>query len=395
MVVPDAPVCKSVQDITAPIFWVSRANPNVSIIQVDPLSDIDDDLIRRYRLNHPQHRIVLTDMREVLHLSNNYSRSSTAEYLRAVLTPTQITNLQTQIDQHAVIDNIDDQIKLAYQLDIGDAAITPLLTMAQAVTHHQSDAALMTHVDLSPGFLSTIVARLYGTLTTSFYANGDITEAMVAQSILNYDLTPWSTDVRKHYGALCGVLSQRLQHIITSTTVPTLVIIDMVYFNMFVNNSCADRLIRICGGFDCGREASIGNSIDTLDTIYNSIKSDTNELITLLARIWVIDALMQACELVHDTTTIEHCKIAVVGDLLTHYMSTATTTDDHSDVYDLFSFYMGMSRCPDVAHRQHSAICTTVANLYRTDGYDAQATAVEHALQHIATPEPDGRTVLK
>lgn len=359
------------EKITSPYFWNYNRNPKLSIVQIDPLSDIDEDLVSAYQQHNPKYRIVTVDKIPLLHLSNKYPRLSASEYLRSLLHPHMLAHVQAEIDT-LTVDNIPDTMadryKFAYSNITEFPEVESLLTLEECLQREILDCKLGAAISLSPGFLDTIAARLHSTIATHFYANGDVTEAMAAQSIINYDLTPSYTMMRENHHKLCKILTKRIVKYL-DTDIPTLILIDSSHFNSFITGSCADRLITEYGAFNNASEMTLSSTIEGIEAIYHTVGSDTNSMISLLARIWVIQSLIDVCEIEFPRDRLEICKINIVSKLMGSYISQPDTTD----AIDLFSFYTAFSRNPIVALKKHRLIIKNIADVYRKVGYGERA----------------------
>jgi hypothetical protein len=360
-------------------------------VQVEALPDIDAELVAAYRQKFSKYRIVVADRKDIIHLSNRYTRSSIAEYLRALLPGHVVKRLQEIIDSHPHMTTEEQQIDFAYRLDISavleeyGCSIDALLDRESSLEVHRREIELLKRIDLSPGFLTSVITRLHGTLTASFYASQNITEAMVAQSIINYKLTPWCKLAHSQLRELSKELYGRIETMIT-TTIPTITLMSMETFNIFIRGSCVDRLIRGYGILDCGSTAIVNSCVESIEEMFRESKSDTNEVITLLARVWIMDSLAQVCNMTWDADRLEICKIGIVRHLLGHYMG----QEDRTDAYDLFSFYTAMSRKPSVSLKRHTSIVRDIANLYRKDGYDDRASYIERECELLKENKGDG-----
>lgn len=358
--------------ITSPYFWSYSKNPKLSIVQVEPLSDIDEDLVFAYRKQNPQYRVVTVDKIPLLHLSNRYPRLSGSEYLRSLLSPDTVTKIQAAIESQQVGDNIPDSMTDRYKLAYGHIENNPqvdsLLTLEECIDRELLDCKLGATISLYPGFLDTIAARLHNTLAPNFYANGDVTEAMAAQAIINYDLTPSYTMMKENHRKLCRILTKRIIPYL-ETEVPTLILLDSSLFNSFITGSCADRLITEYGAFNNGSEMSLSSTIEDIEAIYKTIGSDNNAMISLFARIWIIQSIIDVCDIEFARDKLEICKINIMSKLLGSYIS----KPDSTDAIDLFSFYTATSRNPTVSLKKHCWIVKNIAEIYRKVGYDERA----------------------
>jgi hypothetical protein len=171
-----------------------------------------------------------------------------------------------------------------------------------------------------------------------------------------------------------------------TTTIPTITLMSMDTFNIFIRGSCVDRLIRGYGILDCGSTAAVSSCVESIEEMFRESKADTNEVITLLARVWIMDSLSQVCNVAWDGDRLEICKIGIVRHLLGHYMG----QDDRSDAYDLFSFYTAMSRKPSVSLKRHTSIVRDIARLYRMDGYDDRASYIERECELLRENRDEG-----
>jgi hypothetical protein len=375
--------------ITSPYFWSYSKNPKLSIVQVEPLSDIDEDLVFAYRKQNPQYRVVTVDKIPLLHLSNRYPRLSGSEYLRSLLSPDAVAGIQAAIELQQVGDSIPDSMTDRYKLAYGHITNNPqvesLLTLEECIDREILDCKLGATISITPGFLDTIAARLHNTLAPNFYASGDVTEAMAAQAIINYDLTPSYTMMKENHRKLCRILTKRIIPYL-ATDVPTLILLDSSLFNSFITGSCADRLIIEYGAFNNASEMSLSSTIDDIEAIYKSIGSDNNAMISLFARIWVIQSIIDVCDIDFARDKLEICKINIVSKLLGSYVSQPDTTD----AIDLFSFYIATSRNPSVSLKKHSLIIKNIADIYRKVGYGDRADYVLRECEKLKlTSSPD------
>lgn len=368
-------------NVESPYFWTYKQNPLLCIIQVEPLSDIDEGLVASYREKYSNYRIVTVDKIPLLHLSNRYPRLSASEYLRSLLPTDVVAATQLSIDGNdrdstnsenppKIPDTMEDRYRLAYgKLKDSDyPMVESLLTLEDCLEREILDCKLGATISLTPGFLDTISARLYNTMATNFYANGDVTEAMAAQAIINYNLTPANTMMQKNHRKLCKIMAHRIVPYL-STKIPTLILLDSSHFNSFITGSCADRLITEHGAFINGSEMALSSTIEGIEAIYQTIGSDDNAMISLLARIWVIQSLIDVCDIEFAKDRLEICKINVVAKLLGKYIG----HEDPEDAIDLFSFYTATSRNPIVSLKKHRWIVKNIADIYRKVGYNDRA----------------------
>jgi hypothetical protein len=363
--------------ITSPYYWRYDKNPNLAIIQVDPLSDIDSELVEKFKKQNVSYRIVVVDKIPLLHLSNHYPRLSSSEYLRSLLPANDIENIQHAVNNdngENIPDTMAGRYKLAYTvIKTLPQMVECLMTVDECLERERLDCELAPMINIYPGFIDTIVARLYNTLATHFYANGDVTEAMVAQSIINYkNITASNTATGNNHRKLCKLLTSRIEPYLT-TKIPTLILLDSSHFNHFIEDSCADRLVSKYGKFTQGSEMTISTTIEGIEEIYKDMNNDSDSMISLFARIWVIDSLLNVCEVEFKRERLEICKINTVAKLLEGYLK----HDDPEDAFDLFSFYMAMSRNKHAAFNKHKWIVKNIVVLYRKEGYNERADAIE------------------
>jgi hypothetical protein len=153
--------------ISSPIYWCNRNNPNLSFVQVEALPDIDAELVTAYRQKFSKYRIVVADRKDIIHLSNHYTRSSIAEYLRALLPGHVVKRLQEIIDSHPHMTTEEQQIDFAYKLDISavleeyGCSIDALLDRESSLEVHRREIELLKRIDLSPGFLGDYATTRY------------------------------------------------------------------------------------------------------------------------------------------------------------------------------------------------------------------------------------------
>ena len=364
---------------TSPYVWEYEKNPNLRIVQVDPLSDIDSDFVAQYTRQNPGTRIVLIDKIPLLHLSNRYPRLSESEYLRSVLDRDAIEAVQESVDSQvtegdtSLPDSMVDRYRLAYTTIQTPEHVEVLLSLEECLERERRECQWASHVPLRPGFIDTVVARLYNTLATSLYASGDVTEAMAAQSIINHGSMNMSNKVaRKNLRWICGILATRLEKYVGTRT-PTLVLLDSSFFNPFILGSCADIMISKYGSFTNGVETSLSTSAETIQSIYNEIGSDINAMISLLSRIWMVQSIIDVCNVEYNTKLLEVVKVNIVVKLMGSYIS----QDDHTDAFDLYSFYVALSKDPNAALKKHLWIVKHVSQLYRKAGYTERAQFIE------------------
>ena len=369
--------------ITSSSYWTFRSNPLFSVVQTDTLSDIDNELVTAYRHKHSQFTILIAERRDLLHISNRYSRSSTSEYIRALLPEALVKRLQEIIDAHPIANGPEQEIELAHKIslddvDMGGFKIISLLNLEKELEFFRAHAnILQKQIALNQNFLTTLVNRLQSTLITHFYASGNITEAMVAGSIVSYKLVPWQSKSYKHLKELSNQLTSRIVQHLNSKT-PVLALLDLQCFNIFIPGSCAANLIKNCGAFDCASEARISetSTVEYVEKVLRDSQGQIDVLITLLARVWIMDQFAHVCTVEWDATRLEICKIGIVRRLLSHYLG----QDNKTDAYDLFSFYRAMKRDPRASLKKYTSIVNDMVKLYREDKYNSLATELEKEL---------------
>jgi hypothetical protein len=303
----------TLEDPVSPFVWKCEKNPLLTVIQVDPYLEIDERALSavlpglQSSLQKGEDcKVLITDATPLLYLTplGQNKRNTIAEYLRQLVcigeTGKSLASWTGEklAEKNNSPNSILKTLSMAYEIPC-PANIQILLNHEECQQLVNSNMQLpllwqelKKEIDMEKApFLDSICQQLFEEQARQFYAKDCSMEGMVAQSILNYKLTPAHRHGQEIYHNLCAKLSNRLSEYI-DTKVPVVILLEAPLFNIFLKGSCADLLITSHGAFENHLSTKLAISIEELESQCFNSSHAIQTMLILLSKIWVIFSLL-------------------------------------------------------------------------------------------------------